>query len=177
MLGRTHIVCGCFAGVVAVQLGAPMNVIGFISVLAGSLAPDIDTRGYISTPGRFFPFLPKILRELLNVLGLTINFIIRMFTRHRGLTHAPLLCMLILALSIRYGSYYGVLFSLGFFSHLFLDLLTEEGIPVFYPFSKKSLSLQVTHTGSSLEEIFYWTFLILFLFLGFETLSLYQYIQ
>ena len=170
MLGRTHLVCGCFTSVIALKLGAPMNVIGFVSVLTGSLAPDIDTRGYIATPGRFFPFLPRFLRELLNVLGLAINFLVRMITQHRGLTHAPLLLILILALSIRYGSYYGVLFSLGIFTHLFLDLLTEEGIPVLYPFIKKSVSLKITKSGSFLEKIFYWTFLLLFLYVGFETL-------
>jgi len=39
-------------------------------------------------------------------------------------------------------------FVLGQISHLFMDLITINGIPVFYPFSKKRYSLLPLHTNS-----------------------------
>lgn len=42
---------------------------------------------------------------------------------------------------------------IGELSHLFLDYLTKGGIPLFYPFSKRKFSLNLTVTGSKLETL------------------------
>jgi membrane-bound metal-dependent hydrolase YbcI (DUF457 family) len=116
MLLRTHFVFAAFLGLIALYFGLPS--IGLICVLFGSLLPDIDTK--TSSLGRWFVFRP-----------LQVAF------SHRGITHS-LLFLAILSLGFWYFLPLGFEgFVLGYGSHLFLDLLTIKGIPLFWPITQK----------------------------------------
>lgn len=107
--------------------------------ILGSLLPDIDMPE--SKMGRRFPILSH---PIFKIFG------------HRGITHAPLIHILCSAVLLLLGSgftgypkLFYVTFVLGVFigglSHLLLDLLNVEGIPLLYPFCKKKQRIAKIH--------------------------------
>lgn len=89
-----------------------------------------------------------------------ISFFVRLFCSHRGFTHS------LLALSLFTGIlYFPVLYycpvllpavyglSIGYTSHIFLDMLNPDGCPLLYPIRKK-VSLCKIETGSFVERLF-----------------------
>ena len=62
-------------------------------------------------------------------------------TPHRGPLHSILLMLPLCALSYFFLKDYGLSFSVGVFSHLFLDSFTAQGLPVFYPLFNDFFSL------------------------------------
>lgn len=90
-----------------------------VIVLAGSL-PDIDhTKSKIGR--RLFLF----------------SWIINLIFGHRKLIHSIIFAtFLSLAIRIFFGDYWAP-FYIGYLSHLFLDLLTKQGLQVFYPYNFK----------------------------------------
>lgn len=113
------------------------------SARVGSLFPDIDQRK--SDISKSHPILSKF-------FGTKV--------RHRGFTHS-LLCTSILALIfifIIFVTNYNIIlisissgFLIGYVSHLALDLLTENGIEIFYP-CKINFKLATINTGSKVEK-------------------------
>lgn len=154
-----HISAGLATGVTAsfvmldgTSLGTHSIVVSSILIatsFVGSVFPDIDHRG--SYIGRKFKIT---------------SFIVSKTLGHRGATHAPLVLFLLSGLLMFLGhsflsesllpyAYLGVSgFFIGAMSHLFLDSLTPAGIPLFYPFSKRSVNLLNIPTGSMLEHVF-----------------------
>lgn len=122
----------------------------------GSLFPDIDMKNsYISK------IFPKIYRSLGSKF------------RHRGITHSLifvyLLCNLFNAIVkcsenniVFICSFSG--FIVGYVSHLCLDLLTKEGIELFYPISI-NFSILPIKTSSKSEKIFCKVLNFIFIFL------------
>mgnify|MGYP003412891621 CR=1 FL=1 len=124
------------------------------STFIGSVFPDIDHRG--SYIGRKFKIT---------------SFIISKTVGHRGATHSPLVLFLLSGL-LMFISKTGIInlnlpesllpyiylgiggFFLGSISHLLLDALTPAGIPLFYPFTKKSVNIARIKTGGFGEKIF-----------------------
>lgn len=120
-------------------------IIFFYTSYVGSLFPDIDMKS--SFISKRHPFISRLFG--------------RRF-RHRGFTHS-LICVFIIffafqvfiktsnnniiVLSMCYG------FLLGYISHLFLDLLTKEGIELFYPI-KANISIFFIKTNSNGEKYF-----------------------
>ncbi len=93
----------------------------FVAAIAGSLLPDIDN--------------PE------SYLGRRFYGISRRFSRHRGITHSLghflIVSILLIALTILTPipkpvafSIYGLIY--GYFTHLFLDMFSKMGIPVFW---------------------------------------------
>lgn len=111
----------------------------------GSLFPDIDMKGsYIS---KKFPLLYKVFGK---------NF------RHRSFTHSLLSLILlnyILEIFIHYTLDNIVFlcvscgFMIGYVSHICFDLITKEGIEIFYPLSI-NFSILPIKTSSKTEKIF-----------------------
>ena len=152
MTGKTHKVGGICTGVIAstMILNTPYTIDKMILTttmisgsILGSLMPDIDHKG--STIGSRVKLLSTFLS---NVFG------------HRGMTHSPIVHMLITILLLTIGTslegYTKLLyisFVLGLFigglSHLLLDSLTVSGIPLFYPFTKKKYRLAKLTTGKN----------------------------
>ncbi len=102
----------------------------------GSIVPDVDL-------GKGLPFPPK--RTL--------------FNSHRGITHHPLIVILLFILSLTVKDFLngeaGVLilsFTVGYGSHLILDALTPLGIPYKHKYYPR-LSLKLFKTGK-LGELF-----------------------
>lgn len=141
MMGKTHKLGGVCTGLVtsSILIQQPYTVekltlCGIITVMSavGSMLPDIDQKN--STIGKKHK---------------VASTIISTFCTHRGLTHAPLLYILIftllfnLANTLSFGKTYIISglfgFFIGIFSHLFLDIITHDGIPIAWPFTKKSI--------------------------------------
>lgn len=131
-----------------------VTVVLIASAFIGSVFPDIDHRG--SYVGRKFKITSFILSKTIG---------------HRGATHSPLVLFLLSGL-LMFISKIGIInlnlpesllpymylaiggFFLGSLSHLLLDALTPAGIPLFYPFTKKSISIARIRTGGFGEKIF-----------------------
>lgn len=128
MTGRTHLTIGVAVGLALAQTtsAAPQQSALIVGAAAlGSLLPDIDhpqsmLSGWIPGAG-----------------------LLSLFTRHRGITHSLLFCILLPAvlwyamssagnLAIPYIYPLGLV--LGMCSHLLSDMLTPAGVPLLYPF-------------------------------------------
>jgi len=112
---------GVFGGIVGTNILQNPYLIPVV-VLA-SILPDIDRPG--SLIARLFPPLSKWLNRKYG---------------HRTLTHSLLMCIGLTAtvraaeLSFGLQSGYAVVFFLAYFSHLIFDMMTLQGVPLFYPF-------------------------------------------
>lgn len=128
MTGRTHLTIGVAVGLALAQTmhAAPQQSALIVAAAAlGSLLPDIDhpqsmLSGWIPGSG-----------------------LLTLFTRHRGITHSLLFCMLLPAAlwyamtsagSIAIPYIYPLGLVLGMCSHLLSDMLTPAGVPLLYPF-------------------------------------------
>ena len=138
---RAHKIGGTCSGLIASALLFADNptTINFISSLLiisgasiGSVMPDIDKP--TSKIGRKF-FIKPISTYIHKKYG------------HRTITHSAILSLVFLSLLVcssymfkdipfYFYSNFTIGFSVGYISHLVLDSLTVEGIPLFYPFDK-----------------------------------------
>lgn len=142
MMGKTHKLGGLCTGLMAssILIQQPYTVeklaicrVITITSMIGSMWSDIDQKN--STIGKKHKITSTIISTL--------------FT-HRGITHAPLLYFLLFFILFNFTnlientiiktSVLSGLFGLflGIMSHLVLDMITHDGIPICYPFSKKS---------------------------------------
>lgn len=143
MMGKTHKLGGVCTGLIASSLLIQqpytiekLTICGTIIAMStiGAMWPDIDQKN--STIGKKHKMTSTIVST---------------FCKHRGITHAPLIYFLLF--TILFGIANGIkiafmktyiisgLFGLiiGIMSHLFLDMITHDGIPLCYPFSKKNM--------------------------------------
>ncbi len=126
MTGYTHLMTG-----IVMSDGLKLNAQDTILCMFATLLPDIDKK--CSILGRFNPLAKYI--------------------KHRGITHHPLIILVISVLLSKY--HLETPFFFGALSHLFLDSLTPMGIPLW---NKHRLHLAYIPTGSMGE----WTvFLII----------------
>ena len=142
MTGKQHLSLGTYIGISGgILLGAGVaNGIGFsIGSMLGSLIPDIDSPS--SMLSKRVPFIPKIINKLFG---------------HRGITHAPLLYLLLgFALYVKKPD--GLLFYfllgllIGCAAHLVQDMLTKGGIPLFYPFHREKINFGFLKSGSKAD--------------------------
>ena len=154
---KTHKIGGIGAGLLAFPvttylLGAEsttsiLSLAGGLSVMSGILGsalPDIDHKG---------SYIGKKLKP--------VSFVVSSTCGHRGVTHAPLITTIFLALSMFFlatPNIYAYSIVLGFFagiySHIILDGFTKGGVPLLYPFNKKKYSLKLFVTGKKGEDRF-----------------------
>ena len=170
MNGETHKLGGVCTGIItsSLLLAQPYTsekilltgvLIG--GSILGSLIPDIDHKE----------------SKIGNKMKIT-STIINKLCEHRGITHAPILYIIIfgallfpiilsnnflntLSFNLTIGIFIGVI------SHLFLDSLTISGIPFLYPFKKKKYHLfnYSTNRSEFLPKILIILFTIVFLFI------------
>lgn len=109
----------------------------------GSLAPDIDSPS--STISKYVPLIPTLLNKMFG---------------HRKLLHSPVFLILFsLGLSALLGKVLPenmrqaimIGFVAGFALHIFLDMFTAGGSPLFYPFYSKNISLTKRKSGAKGE--------------------------
>lgn len=173
----THVMGGITAGIAVNKFVVPTlanvaSIEGFVGLGAvmagaflGSVLPDIDHRGsfigrrlrIISTPFAMAGFATKQVKKVANTVtgkkGSTDSII-----SHRGITHtlifaialSTLLAYLVLQLS-GFSQAIMLFFVLGLFggmiSHLVLDMLTKQGVPLLYPLTKRDISIAPFKTG------------------------------
>ena len=116
MTGKTHAGCGILAALLAQYLQKKYHIFGLhdyktfegiVSVVIGSLIPDIDTaRSAISS---IFP---------------PVSWISRLFVTHRGFTHLILPILLVVGWYYT-KEFYLMGFAIGIISHTLLDILTK----------------------------------------------------
>ena len=149
---KTHETGGICTGVIAVFIvfNPPyttnklfLSFVLLIGAFIGSLLPDIDHRG--STISKKFKKTSKAVNKLFG---------------HRGIMHCPLIYLLFFFILTEFGVFFdnfsksmyeNFVFGLflGCISHLVLDFITVEGIPILYPISKKKFHLMKFKTGKN----------------------------
>ena len=139
---RAHKIGGTCSGIIASALlfadnPSVLNIVSSLLIISGaslgSIMPDIDKP--TSKVGR-------------NIFINPLSKVIHKQFGHRTITHSVILSVLFLSILVAssymykdipfyFYSNFTIGFSVGYLSHLLLDALTVEGIPLFYPFSKR----------------------------------------
>jgi len=144
MMGKTHLIIGIGSGLgaaVLLNLSVEQAALLTVAAAAGSLLPDVDH--------------PKgMIRQKLGILGLPLNIL-----PHRGPTHSLLAVVLLCTLAF-FTYRLQPMFALthpglviGYCSHLIADMLTIEGIPLFYPLNNSYISVLPIRTGGMIERV------------------------
>ncbi len=143
MLFRTHIVFSIFVGLILLnlfQIGLFDKCLFFGFVLLATIFVDIDShKSYIGNHWFFRP--------------------LQLFVRHRGRLHSLLFGVLFSVIVASFYMWAGVGFFVGYLSHLFLDLLTRQGVSLFWPLFSKNISFGIK-SGGVIEDIFFVLFLL-----------------
>ncbi len=138
MMASTHIVFGlnCWVGYAQLR-GLPIHPETIMIAGASSLLPDIDHPK--STFGRLVPFL---------------SYPISAVFGHRGITHSFFAILAGIAILLKYGyqTEYVAAIVIGYLSHLAGDMMTNSGVPLFWPV-KSRIAIPVFSTGSGVEWI------------------------
>ena len=111
------------------------DVVSSICLIVGSILPDIDHPRSII--GKNVPILPKLLK-------------------HRGFTHSIIFCVLI--------SFFNVWLGIGSLVHIIMDMMTKQGVELFYPNKLKIRFPLVKNTvtnGLFEKVIFYSCYLLI----------------
>lgn len=113
MLLRTHLVFSiAFSFLLFELLEIENGILFFCFLIFATAFVDIDTKN--SKMGKKIYFRP-----------------IQFLTKHRGMIHSLFFAVLISVIIAYFHSWAGVGFFAGYFSHLFLDFLTKEGVAFF----------------------------------------------
>jgi inner membrane protein len=174
MNGKTHAGIGLAAYVaLSEKLPGGFSYIGLGVVLLASLLPDIDHPKSIINR-YILPFKNKAAKVTLYICsGIIVLYFDYLYTNqpaykalgaaliaaglsnHRqGLTHS-LLGIITFSFIVGYvGEQYNVkyitsYFITGYSTHLFCDMLTNRGVPLFYPFKNKKVKLPFTYRVGS----------------------------
>ncbi len=148
MMFRTHLIFGVFISLLLLNLGEWYYV--FLFVLSGALLPDIDFSR--SKVGRKFGFISEVIEFLFG---------------HRKLFHSWFFAVLLSFIVVYFFNFnYGLLFFIGYLSHLVSDGLTKEGVRLFHPLKYKIRGM--FRSGGSLEFVFFIFFIVLNLFLVYN---------
>ena len=132
--------------------GVTPTAVELLTLIVGSLAPDIDGRGTITKPSKILrPFLGRTLGGLIDGLFGVVAGTVKMCFGHRGFVHAPVLAVVFFAFGAVFERDWVTWFAFGYSVHLFGDSMTVEGIPVWSPFSSRRVSLTGMRTGSRTE--------------------------
>jgi inner membrane protein len=155
MTAPTHVLSGLAVVVVVGRLfGVTPNALGLLSLIVGSLAPDIDGKGSITRPGKIFNvFLGFRLARFVDNIFQFIAKVIGFIFGHRGFIHAPLLGILFIAIGLFFHQTWIVWFGVGYLSHLLGDFFTPAGIPIWSPISFRKFSIGNIRVGSRHELI------------------------
>ena len=147
MNGITHKIGGLCAGAVVATFLPEMTVVKYEIVVAasviGSLYPDIDEPN--STAGKKARLVSKTIKGVFGHRGIIhtpfnlIALLGLMYYFH--LTYAPGLIKNVDYNTLPWMIYVMIGFGFGYFSHLFLDFITPQGIMLFFPFSKAKLHI------------------------------------
>ncbi len=148
MMYYTHLAFGIFIALLAIDFFNIQNKLFFILiVIIFSIFPDIDEKK------------SKIGREN-KIISTIINF---MFG-HRGFIHSIYIPLILYLVFYYINKEIGVAVLTGYFSHLFMDALTKQGIRPLAPLINKKIN-GLIKTNSLLEKIFFLIIILLILYL------------
>lgn len=121
MLWKTHFLAGASAGLLVAGQHADAKAALISAGVAGlaALLPDIDSPD--SQIGRAVPVLPRVLKTAVG---------------HRGVLHSLVgaaFLTLLFALLFRNEAHLVVSFLAGYLSHVFMDTLNPQKVPLFWP--------------------------------------------
>jgi inner membrane protein len=136
MLLRTHLVFSVFIYFLIIRyfvIGSPL--LFFIFLILATSFVDIDSRK--SKIGKKWYFRP-----------------LQWFVRHRGMVHSLFFAILLSLIIAGVHQWAGIGFFVGYLSHLFMDILTKQGIGIFWPLSNWKIGLWV-RSGGVVEEILF----------------------
>jgi inner membrane protein len=153
MMGRTHMMIGALAGALLERHAPGIGVLQgtLIGALAG-LVPDLDHPNSKATRSIAPIALGGSRRNSMIVMSLGIMYLawqgylpydgvmaiacwllVAALSKHRGITHSLIgLAFATYAVHTWLGLY-GVIFAVGYASHLFADMLTDRGVPLLWP--------------------------------------------
>ena len=172
MTAPTHIIVALASSVALQQISVlRLDIFQILLILVGGLAPDIDTDGSITKPGKIlYRFIGPGFARLIDDLLAVFLSIIHKVVRHRGFFHWPLFCLVLFIIAKYYQQEWLLFFALGYATHLFADFLTKGGIPVLGPFTKKNYSVALCRIASPIEYSIALGLLIYCLVFGFQFL-------
>ncbi|RNF40175.1 metal-dependent hydrolase [Planococcus salinus] len=158
MTGKTHITGGIAASLAFAQITDYDPAILLLTGVVGSLLPDICHGG--SKMGRTFPLLSK-----------TINMIFG----HRTFTHSLLFLFLVNLLLQTFITNDSVIAGLmvGMASHLLLDMVTKNGIKLFFPWKLTVRSPITATTGGHAEYAVFAVLSLLSVYFGYDVFMSY----
>jgi len=143
----THLAFGFLVSLISINIFNINNKLLFILITAlFSIFPDIDERR------------SKIGKKTKLLSGI-INFIFG----HRGLVHTIYIPLILFFIFYNMNKETGIAVLIGYFSHLFMDAMTKQGIRPLYPIINKRIDGCI-RTNSLLEKILF--LVIVFLNLG-----------
>tara|TARA_Y100000034_G_scaffold128943_1_gene184477 strand:+ start:644 stop:1102 length:459 start_codon:yes stop_codon:yes gene_type:complete len=144
----THLAFGIFIALLAIDFFNIQNKLFFILiVIMFSVFPDIDERK------------SKMGREN-KIISTIINF---MFG-HRGFIHSIYIPLILYLVFYYINKEIGIAVLTGYFSHLFTDALTKQGIRPLAPLINKKINGMIK-TNSLLEKTFFLIITLLILYL------------
>ena len=156
MTGSTHVAIAAAATVAyTLATGEAPDVTGWIAVVIGSLAPDIDAGGgTIARPGSLLGrLLPRWLAWLLDQIGLAISGLVRSILGHRTATHWPAWAAVFMLLGHNFGMASLWWFGWGYLLHIAGDFCTKSGVPLLGPLSRADFSCSPLRTGTWPEYV------------------------
>ncbi|HIH52410.1 hypothetical protein AUJ61_01825 [Candidatus Pacearchaeota archaeon CG1_02_30_18] len=143
MLFKTHVIISLFGGLLLMSYFN--NSFLFLGmVLISTLIPDLDS--FNSKIGKRFS-----------------SRVLTSFTKHRGIMHSLLFLIIIYLLLYFYFQILSFGFLIGYSVHLFCDLITKQGLRLFYPLKFKISGF--IKTGGKMEGFLFLIFGIADLFL------------
>jgi inner membrane protein len=158
MTGSTHVVIAVAATLAySVSTGQTPDLSGWMALIIGSLAPDIDSGGAtIARPGSLIGggyLFPRWLTRLLDQIGLTLSRLIRSLLGHRNVTHWPVWAIALMLLGHHLGLIWLGWFGFGYLWHILADFCTKSGVPVAGPFCTKAIKWSPLKTGTWAESV------------------------
>ena len=143
----THLAFGFLVSLLAIKLFNIDNEILFVFiVLLFSIFPDIDERK--SKIGKKYKLISGI-----------INFLFG----HRGFFHSIYVPLILYFIFYNINNEIGIAVLAGYFSHLFMDALTKNGIRPLYPIISKKINGPIK-TNSLFEKILFLIIILLILY-------------
>jgi len=147
MMYYTHLAFGFLIALLSIELFDIQNKLIFILIgVFFSIFPDIDERK--SKIGRKYKFTSAI-----------INFIFG----HRGFFHSIYIPLILYLIFYYINNEIGIAILAGYFSHLFMDAMTKNGIRPLYPFVNKRINGPIK-TNSLLEKVLFLMLILLILY-------------
>ncbi|NJN96205.1 MAG: metal-dependent hydrolase [Anaerolineales bacterium] len=151
MTGSTHVGIAAAATVaLSLATGHSPDAAGWIAVVIGGLAPDIDSGGgTIARPGSLLGrLLPKWLAWMLDQIGLAISGLVRSILGHRTATHWPIWALIMAVLGLNLGWAWLMWFAWGYLWHILGDFCTKSGVPLAGPLWTKDFKWSPLVTGT-----------------------------